>query len=103
MESFFGETCVLHALKRTTVDYVVGHISLVFELVFTESVRIAAAQGYLDRLMNYQSQNPYTLEQFKQIREHMARYISKRINQERYGFKYETIDRGIIPENSIYV
>lgn len=80
MESFFGETCVLHALKRTTVDYVVGHISLVFELVFTESVRIAAAQGYLDRLMNYQSQNPYTLEQFKQIREHMARYISKRIN-----------------------
>lgn len=69
MESFFQGKAVLRSLKKTAVDNVVGHISLVYELVYPRSREIAREQGYLDRLMAFQSENPVTAKQFAQIRE----------------------------------
>ena len=69
MESFFQGKAVLRSLKKTAVDNIVGHISLVYELVYPRSREIVREQGYLDRLMHFQSENPRTAEQFGQIRE----------------------------------
>ena len=40
-----------------------------------ESRKIVRKQGYLDRMMHFESKNPKTLEQFGQIREEMQRYL----------------------------
>lgn len=75
MNNFFEHRATLRALKRTPVDHVVGHISLVYELVFEESLRIVKEQGYLDRLLHFESQNPKTQEQFEILRGEMERYL----------------------------
>lgn len=74
MDAFFEEHAVLRSLKKTPVDNVVGHISLIYEIVFPESVRITVKQGYLDKLMEFRSENPKTMEQFEQIRKKMKKY-----------------------------
>lgn len=75
MESFDQEHAVLRSLKKTAVDNVAGHISLVYELVFPVSLQIADKQGYLKKLMDFKSDNPETEKQFIHIREKMQRYI----------------------------
>ena len=77
MQSFSEEHAILRALKRTPVDHVVGHISLVYELVYPISLKIVKEQGYLDKLMRFSSQNLKTLEQFKQLRGMMQDYINR--------------------------
>ena len=67
---------VLRGIKKSPVDHVVGHICLTFELVYPESRQILKEQGYLDRMMQFHSDNHTTQEQFKQIREEMQRYLS---------------------------
>ena len=75
LQAFHERHAVLRALKKTPVDHVVGHICLTFELVYPESRKIVRKQGYLDRMMHFESKNPKTLEQFGQIREEMQRYL----------------------------
>ena len=77
LQSFDEEHAILRSLKKTAVDNVVGHISLVYELVYPESCRIVKRQGYLDRLMNFESENPHTRKQFEHIREHMREYLAE--------------------------
>ena len=79
MDSFAQKHATLRALKRTSVDHVVGHISLVYELVYPYSVKVVVQQGYLDKLMHFQSQNPHTMEQFAQLRQMMDSYIADRL------------------------
>lgn len=78
MKNFYEHTAILKSIRQTVVDHVVGHISLVFELVSAESTRIAKEQGYLDKLMNFQSYNPRTTNQFAKIRAEMERYLAAR-------------------------
>lgn len=78
MKNFYEHTAILKSIRQTVVDHVVGHISLVFELVSAESTRIAKEQGYLDKLMNFQSYNPRTTNQFAKIRAEMERYLATR-------------------------
>lgn len=78
MESFDEEHAVLRSLKKTAVDNVVGHISLVYELVYPESCHIVKQQGYLDKLMSFESKNPRTRKQFAHIREHMQAYLESK-------------------------
>ena len=76
IDSFYEHHATLRSIKRTPVDHVVGHISLVFELVFNESVRIVREQGYLDKLMHFESENPVTTAQFAELRAEMERYLA---------------------------
>lgn len=69
LEALKEHHAVPHALKRSTVDYVVGHISLAYELVFPYSLKILKEQGYMDVLLNFKSNNPKTNKQFEWIRE----------------------------------
>ena len=80
IESFSEEKAILRTLKKTPVDHVVGHISLVYELVYPISVQIVKKQGYLDKLMNFSSNNARTLKQFEELRSMMKNYICRRCN-----------------------
>ena len=62
-------------MKKTPVDNVVGHISLVYELVYPISRKLVREQGYLDKLMDFQSALPETNAQFAKIREKMSTYL----------------------------
>ena len=77
MESFYEEHAVLRSLKRTPADNVVGHVSLVYELVYPVSVRIMKEQGFLEKLMDFQSRNPATIRQMKEIRGYLQKYLEK--------------------------
>ena len=79
LQAFLEEHTVLRALKRTAVDNVVGHISLVYELVFPISLHMVKEQGYLNQLMEFQSENPDTRENFRMIRKKMAAYLAERL------------------------
>lgn len=74
-QAFYDHHTVLRALKRTPVDNVVGHISLVYGLVFAESRRIVKEQGWLDRLMDFASDNPDTRQKFAAMRRHMHAWL----------------------------
>lgn len=80
LQAFQEGHTVLRALKRTAVDNVVGHISLVYELVFPISLRMAADQGYLNQLMDFQSENPETVRDFESIRKRMKEYLAVTID-----------------------
>lgn len=72
-ECFRNKTAVLRNLKKLPADFVVGHLCLIFELVYPISLTIAREQGYLDRLLSFESNNPETKDWF----DHMRRTIWK--------------------------
>lgn len=57
-----------------------GHISLVYELVFPISLHMAQEQGYLNQLMDFQSENPDTIRDFEIIRKRMEEYLAVTID-----------------------
>lgn len=79
-ENFMRKETILRKLKRSAVDHIVGHISLVFGLVYKESVETAQQMGCLEKLMEFKSQNDTTNEQFKEIQNLVHEYISEKIN-----------------------
>ena len=68
---FMEKHTVLRSLKHTPVDNLVGHVCLVFELVYPISVQIAKEQGYVDKLMQFASDNPDTNAWLSHMREHL--------------------------------
>ena len=75
MEAVKGHHTVLRSKKKSPVDHVAGHICLTFELAYPESRKILKEQGYLDRMLHFESENPVTCQQFETIREEMQRYL----------------------------
>ncbi|MBE6071405.1 MAG: HD domain-containing protein [Clostridium butyricum] len=71
---------VLRKLKKTAVDNIVGHISLIFGLVYDESIKITVEQGYLEKLMEFKSKNQIINKQFEEIRSFVHAYIKERLN-----------------------
>ena len=82
MESFSEQHATLRSLKKTSVDHVVGHISLVYELVYSCSLRIVVEQGYLEKLMHFESHNPVTMQQFDTLRKMMQSYVDECLNKQ---------------------
>lgn len=81
MQSFFEEHATLRSLKKTAVDHLAGHISLIYELVYPHSVRVMAEQGFLEKMLDFQSENPHTREQFKIIADSINSYVEKRLKE----------------------
>ena len=79
MQAFYEEHAVLRALKKTPVDNVVGHISLVYELVYPISTKIMCDQGYLEKLMDFHSELTETNRQFEEIRQKMRKYVTDKL------------------------
>jgi len=81
MDNFQPGKTVDKALKKTAIDHVVGHISLVYGMVYPKSLEITAQQGYLDKLLHFPTKNPHTRQQFQQLEEQMKQYMNLRINK----------------------
>lgn len=77
MQAFDEHHAVRREIKKTPVDYVVGHICLAYELVYPASRQLALAQGYLRRLMEFESENFAAQEQFLHIRNEMGRFLAE--------------------------
>lgn len=83
IQAFDEGHAVLRSLKKTPVDNVVGHISLVYELVYPVSTRIMYEQGYLEKLMDFHSQLAETNRQFDHIRQRMREYVNGKLRNDK--------------------
>lgn len=81
MQSFFEEHATLRSLKKTAVDHLAGHISLIYELVYPHSVKVMAEQRFLEKMLDFKSENPHTREQFKVIADRINGYVEKRLKE----------------------
>ena len=70
-QCFINKTAVLRSLKKYPADYVAAHLCLVFELVYPISKEIAKEQGYIEKLLDFQSDNSDTKEWFKYMKENI--------------------------------
>lgn len=70
-QCFLDRTAVLREKRRTSIDKIVGHVCLTFELVYPVSRQIAMAQGYVNRLLSFESANAETARWFAYMREHV--------------------------------
>lgn len=64
----------------TPADHIVSHISLVFGLVYDESIRIVKEQGYLDQLLAFHSKNRETNDAMVQVRKAVHAFFSHRLS-----------------------
>lgn len=79
-EAFYAHHTVLRSLKHWPADNTVGHMSLVYELVFPESLRIVQEQGWLDKLMAFASENPETARTLAAMGEHMHAWLGGQLS-----------------------
>lgn len=77
LDAFYAHHAVLRTLKRTPVDNVVGHASLVYELVYPESRREVSRQGYLWQLLDFNTENPDTARDFAAMRTHLRGWLEQ--------------------------
>ena len=78
MESFYERHATLRSIKRTPVDHIAGHVSLIYELVFPESFRIVQEQGYWKKLIGFPSENPKTVGQLQALCEAMEKFLAEK-------------------------
>lgn len=81
MQSYFRKETILKSLKKTAVDTLVGHTALAFGLNFKESFKIVKEQGYLEKLLDFESRNNRTNKQIAELREFMNKFIAEKIEQ----------------------
>lgn len=78
LNSFYEEHATLRKYKKTSVDNLAGLISFVFELVYPYSIQEVDKQGFLYKMMDFQSDNPNTQAQFHIIKKCVNNYLEKR-------------------------
>jgi HAD superfamily hydrolase (TIGR01509 family) len=75
LESFYKKETVLKSVRRSAVDHIVGHISLLFELVYKESYRQAKEQGYVYKLLDFKSDVPEINAEFDDMRKYVDEFL----------------------------
>ena len=78
-DCFRNRTAVLREKRETSIDKIVGHICLMFELVYPVSRKIAREQGYVDRLLAFRSDNPDTDAWFAYMRDNINLAMEERL------------------------
>lgn len=75
------ETSVDRNYSRTGIDFMLGHMSFVFGMVFPETLRITKEQGYLEELLSIKSNVPDTREKMDNVRKIIHAYMERRIRE----------------------
>lgn len=75
LDSFYRKETVLKSLRKSAVDHIVGHISLLFEIVYPESYRQAKEQGYVYKLLDFKSDVPEVDVEFGRMREYLDEFL----------------------------
>ena len=78
LRSFTEGHATLRSDRKTAVDFLAAHTSLSFELVYRRSWEITREQGYLDKMLDFQSKNPRTREQFAWMKEKIYQYFNRK-------------------------
>ncbi len=73
--AFFEESAINHSLKQTTIDRLVGHVSLCFELEYDKSRELLLKQGYLEKLLSFKSNIEETNSRLKEIGDYIFKYL----------------------------
>ena len=81
-ESFFNEKVVFKQLKKNAVDGLACHLSLVYELIYPASVKIAVEQGCVEQMMNFKSENSKANEQLGKMSVKLKDYIRQRLEKQ---------------------
>lgn len=66
---------VLRSHRKTAIDFVIGQICLAFGLVYPLSRQIVKEQGYLQKLLETESENPDTVQKMQVIREKVQTFL----------------------------
>ena len=74
MTTIRGLSSVSHHLKKSPVDRYAGILSLIFELRFVKSGKMAEEQGYYQRLFIPSFTDPDTAENIREIRKLAERF-----------------------------
>lgn len=82
MAAFYDHHAVLRSLKNYPADNVVGHASLVYELVYPESLRIVQQQGWLMKLLDFHTDNPETASRFAELRDHLTAWLAEQMQNQ---------------------
>lgn len=77
LESFYKRETVLKSVRKSAVDHIVGHISLLFELVYKESYRQVKEQGYVYKLLDFKSDVPEVNAEFYNMRKYVDEFLKK--------------------------
>ncbi len=78
LEDVLKEQNVDRRNSKTAVDYLIGHIAFIFGIVYPESIRQIDRQGYLARMLAFESDLPDTNRKFTQIKKVVTDYINRR-------------------------
>lgn len=78
LESALNHKTVFRSLRKTGIDYVISHISLVYGLYFVESLKILENQKYLIKMLDFKSDQVETMSNLKRIKESIDDYVAER-------------------------
>lgn len=67
-QGFLNERAIIRSERKTSADTLVSHISMIHELVYPISVKIVKEQGYLEKLLEFRSNNEETNKWFEVMR-----------------------------------
>lgn len=81
MDSFYEHHATLRSIKRSPADHIAGHVSLIYELVFPESIRLVKQQGYWEKLIDFPSKNEKTKKQLQQLKQEMQQFLEQKLVQ----------------------
>lgn len=87
--------------SRTAIDFLIGHMSFVFGLVYPESVRQMKEQGYLEKILRFPTRNPETKEKLEEIRSFLHAYMDRRIAEQSVLPRKETEAEGRTAEEIV--
>ena len=75
VEGFYEHRTLPRNIREYPADVLVGHICFAWELVYSESRRILAEQGYLERMLSRHFARPDTQHTFERMAEHMRAWL----------------------------
>lgn len=81
LEAFNEEHAILRSLKKSPADNVLGHLSLCYELVFKESLVALKEYGYLEKFLEFESDNLSTRAILQDARVKIFAYIDNAIKK----------------------
>ncbi|MCR4990186.1 MAG: HD domain-containing protein [Lachnospiraceae bacterium] len=64
-KGFLEGHAILRSERKTAADILVGHVSMIQELVYPESTLIVKEQGYIEKLLEFRSENEDTMKWFE--------------------------------------
>lgn len=77
LEDLQRERTVDRKHVKTAIDFLLGHISFVFGLVYPCSIQIMRRQRYLDKMLAFESRNTDTQKKMNDIRSWIHAYLKR--------------------------